>query len=469
MKTDPTPIKLKDIGDIIAKHLGHKDNINCYIGSNAATPTASIEALTNAVKNNIGQLPFMKMLHILLHGPIPYVEKGMQDRIRAYSMFSGGEVRKAADEGRAYYLPCTLANMDRLMGKDCGYEIDMVIMKVRQNETTGEYSLGLSVDAIHAALDTATLVIAELDPSMPFTQGQSVIDSQDIDYIIKDGIKPVYTFAPPDFERLPNEDKRIGELITEHFLEDGTTLQVGIGKIPDAVVGVISTSGYKNLGVQTELYGDGLMYLQEKGIITNKKKKINTGYSTTSLIMGSQKLYDWVDMRSQVQMRPCMYTNAAHTIQDCSPFLSVNTAIGVDLSGNVWADFIDPSRYYGGVGGQPDFVRALSHKKYGTPIIAIKSLTNKGASKIVPACPSGITLTTSAYDSVVIVTEYGIADLRDLPLGFKGLAIASISHPDHRERLIKTIYNDPRMTKPKGFSLDKIPPGVIMYSGKTPI
>lgn len=466
MKPEPKPIKLREIGDVIAARLGHLENINCYIGSNAATPTACIEALTDAIKADTGRLPFMKMIHILLHGPVPYVEEGMQDRVRAYSIFSGGEVRKAADQGLAYYLPCTLANMDRLMGRGGGYEIDLVIMKVRKNEATGEYSLGLSVDAIHAAIETADLVIAELDPSMPFTQGQSVIAGSDIDYIITKGVKPVYTFEAPDFENLPPAERRIGELITEHFLEDGTTLQVGIGKIPDAVVGVIAASGYKNLGTQTELYGDGLMYLQKKGIITNKNKKINTGYSTTSLIMGSRTLYDWVDMRTQVQMRPCMYTNAAHTIQACAPFLSVNTAIGVDLSGNVWADFIDPKRYYGGVGGQPDFVRALSHKKYGTPVIAMKSLTRKGESKIVPACPSGITLTASDYDGVVIVTEYGIADLRDLPLGFKGLAIASISHPDHRESLIKTIYNDPRMTKPKGFSLDKIPPGVTLYRGK---
>lgn len=443
----PKTIKLREIGDVVASRLGRRENINCYIGSNAATPTASIQALTEALKADTGRLPFMKMIHILLHGPVPYVEEGMQDRVRAY------------------YLPCTLANMDRLMGKGGGYEIDMVIMKVRRNEATGEYSLGLSVDAVHAALETASLVIAELDPTMPFTQGQSVISGRDIDYIIRDGVKPVYTFDAPDFENLGPEEKRIGQLICDHFLEDGTTLQVGIGKIPDAVVGVIAASGYRNLGTQTELFGDGLMYLQEKGIITNKKKKINTGYSTTSLIMGSRALYDWVDMRTQVQMRPCMYTNAAHTVQACAPFLSVNTAMGVDLSGNVWADFIDPKRYYGGVGGQPDFVRALSHRRYGTPVIAMKSLTRKGESKIVTACPSGITLTASAYDGVLIVTEYGIADLRDLPLGFKGLAIAAISHPDHREHLTKTIWDDPRMTKPKGFSLDKIPPGVTMYNG----
>lgn len=273
MKKQPTPIKLQEIGDIITQHLGSRDNINCYIGSNSATPTASIEALTEAIKNDTGQLPFMKMIHILLHGDVPYVEEGLQDRIKAYSIFSGGDVRRAADEGRAYYLPCTLGNMDRLMGKGCGYEIDLVIMKVKKNEHTGEYSLGLSVDAIHAALETATLVIAELDPSMPFTQGQSVISAQDIDYIIQEGVKPVYTFAAPDFENLPNAEYRIGEMITEHFLKDGMTLQVGLGKIPDAVVGIIASSGHKNLGVQTELYGDGLMYLQKKGSSPTKPKK----------------------------------------------------------------------------------------------------------------------------------------------------------------------------------------------------
>jgi len=469
MSKKPAGIKLTQIGDVIAKHFGHRDNINCYIGSNAATPTASIEALTECIKEQGAKLPFMKMLSILLHGNVPYVEEGMQDRIKAYSIFSGGEVRKAANDGRAYYLPCTLGNMDRLIGEECGYEIDVVIMKVTINEATGEYSLGLSVDAIHEALKTAKVVIAEPDPTMPFTQGQSVISASDIDYIIKDGVKPVYYFDAPDFENLPNEEKRIGELITEHFMDDGITLQVGLGKIPDAVIGVLSSSGFKNLGVQTELYGDGLMYLQEKGIINNKKKTINSGYSTTSLIMGSKKLYDYVHMRSQVQMRPCMYTNSMEKVRACAPFLSVNTAIGVDLSGNVWADFIDPLNYYGGVGGQPDFVRALSHKKYGTPIIAMKSRARNGKSKIVPAHPQGITLTASAYDGVVIVTEYGIADLRDLTTGFKALAIASIAHPDYREPLLKSIWDDPRMTKPKGYSLDKIPPGVILYSGKIKI
>jgi acyl-CoA hydrolase len=343
----------------------------------------------------------------------------------------------------------------------------VVLLKVRQNEFTGEFSLGLSVEALHTAIDHAKLVIAELDPSMPFTQGQSVVDAQSIDCIIEAGVKPVYDFSAPDFENLSAEEKRIGELITRHFIKDGITLQVGIGRIPDAVVGTIRDAQYKDLGVQTELYGDGLMLLEKEGIVTNRKKKANLGYSTTSLIMGSRDLYDFVHMRTGVQMRPSSYTNSAETIRKNSPFISVNTAIGVDLLGNVWADFIDPRRYYSGVGGQPDFIRALNDHTYGTPIIAIKSITRRGESKISKMHPGGISLTASAYDGVVIVTEYGIADLRGLTTGEKAMAIARIAHPRFCDDFMRSVYEDQLFTKPVGFALDKTPNGVILYDGST--
>jgi acyl-CoA hydrolase len=284
--------------------------------------------------------------------------------------------------------------------------------------------------------------------------------------MIEENVKPVYDFSAPDFERLSPEEKRIGELITNHFIDDGITLQVGIGKIPDAVVGTIRASGYKDLGVQTELYGDGLMLLEKEGIVTNRKKKANLGYSTTSLIMGSKDLYDFVHMRTGVQMRPSSYTNSAETVRKNSPFVSVNTAIGVDLFGNVWADFIDPRRYYSGVGGQPDFIRALKDRAFGTPIIAIKSITDKGESKITKMHPPGISLTASAYDGVVIVTEHGIADLRELTSGEKAMAIASISHPKVRDDFLRSVFEDPLFTKSIGFSLDKTPHGVLRYEGK---
>ena len=466
LNLQPKKISLEQIADVIATKFKAKQEIVCYVGSNAATPTASLEALTAAIKSRRPRLPFLKMVHLLLQGPVPYVEEGLQDRVMTYSTFSGGEVRQAANEGRAYYLPCTLANLASLIGKGRAFEPDVVFLKICQNDITGEYSLGLSVEALHTAIDHAEIVIAELDPGMPFTQGQSVVDSQSIDYIIEDGVKPVYDFAKPDFDNLSPEEKRIGELITDHFIYDGITLQVGIGKIPDAVIGTIKDGGYKDLGIQTELYGDGLMLLETGGIVTNRKKKANLGYSTTSLIMGSKDLYGFVHMRTGVQMRPSAYTNAAETVRKNSPFISINTAIGVDMLGNVWADFIDPRRYYSGVGGQPDFIRALNDRIFGTPIIAMKSITDKGESKITRLHPPGISLTASAYDGVVIVTEHGIADLRELTSGEKALAVASIAHPGFRDEFLREVVDDPLFTKPVGFSLDKPPRGVRMYEGK---
>jgi acyl-CoA hydrolase len=465
MNAEPKTIARSQLPDIIASHFGHKPEIVCYIGSNAATPTASIEAITEAVRARSPKMPFLKMVHLLLQGPVPYVEPGLQDRILAYSIFSGPEVRQAANEGRAYYLPCTLANLDSLIGKGRRYEPDVAIFKVSPNPFTGEFSLGLSVEALHTAIDNARLVIAELDPGMPFTQGQSVVDHQSIDYLITEGVQPVYAFEPPDFDNLPAEERRIGEMITRHFIRDGTTLQAGIGKIPDAVVGTVRAAGYRDLGVQTELYGDGLMRLEKEGIVTNRRKKANLGYSTTSLVMGSRELYDFVHMRTGVQMRPSAYTNSTETVRRNSPFVSINTAIGVDLFGNVWADFIDPRRYYGGVGGQPDFIRALSDRGYGTPIIAMRSTTDKGETKILMRHPAGVNLTASAFDGVVLVTEWGCADLRELTVGAKALAIASIAHPRFREGYLRTIYEDPLFTKPVGFSPSQVPPGVRFYDG----
>jgi acyl-CoA hydrolase len=465
---DPTVIKLDQIPGVVAERFKGKDLITCYIGSNAATPTASLEALTGGIESGGSRLPFIRTVHLLLQGPVPYVRKGLQDRVMAYSIFSAESLRKAANEGRAFYLPCTLANLDSLIGRGRPYEPDLVIMKVSRFERTGEYSLGLTLEGLHTAIDGAKLVIAELDHGMPFTAGQTVLDPQAIHYLVDDErVKPVYDFPPPDFENVPARERRIGELITEHFIADGMTLQVGIGKITDAVVSMIKNGNFKDLGVHTELYGDGLMHLQRSGIVSNREKKLDYGYSTTSLVMGSKDLYDFVHMRAGVQMRSCSYTNSAETIRKNAPFVSINTAIGVDLFGNVWADFIDARRYYSGVGGQPDFVRALNDPVCGTPIIAVKSVTSKGDSKIARAHPPGVSLTASAYDGVVIVTEYGIADLRGLTAGAKALAIASIAHPSYRDKFLQYVFDDPLFTKPRDFSLGETPSGVTLYEGST--
>jgi 4-hydroxybutyrate CoA-transferase len=466
MKSRPAVIKLDQIADVISREFKDLDTITCYLGSNAAAPTACMESLTEAIKARNPRLPYIRMVHLLLQGHVPYVEEGLQDRIMTYSIFSTGEVRAAANEGRAFYLPCTLANLDSLIGKGKPYQPDVAIFKVRPHEITGEFSLGLSVEAIHTAIDHATCVIAELDYSMPFTQGQSIVDAQSIDYLVDDdNVQNCYDFPPPDFDRLAGAERRIGELIAKHFIRDGITLQAGIGQIPDAVVGTIQEANFRDLGIQTELYGDGLMKLQKAGIVTNRKKKQHMGYSTTSLVMGSMELYEYVHMRAGIQMRPCTVTNAADVIRRNAPFVSVNTAIGVDLFGNVWADFIDAQRYYSGVGGQPDFVRALNDPIYGVALIALKSVTDNGKSKIVKVHPPGVSLTASGYDNVVIVDEYGIADLRGLTAGEKALAIASIAHPRFRDDYLRGIYDDKLFTKSIGSFMGKTPRGVTMYDG----
>ena len=465
MNREPNIIQTNQIADVLSEEFKNKETVTCYLSSNAATPTASIEALTQSIQSGIPPLPFLKMVHLLLQGPVPYLKNGLQDRIMAYSVFSSEEVRLAANEGRAFYLPCTIANLAALIGKYREYEPDIAIIKVCQNEQTGEYSLGLSVEALHTAIDHAQVVIAELDPSMPFTQGQSIVDANCIDYMITENVKPVYDFPLRDFTNLPPEERRIGELITEYYIEEGATLQVGIGDIPDAVIGTIGRSSCRNLGIQTELYSDGLMMLQKMGIVTNRKKKMDRGYSTTTLIMGSRELYDFVHMRTGVQMRPGAYTNSAEIIRANSPFISVNTAMGVDIYGNVWADFIAERLYYSGIGGQPDFIRALNDPANGTPIIAIKSTTSAGESKIVPAHPRGVSLTASSYDGVVVVTEYGIADLRGLTVGEKALAVSSIAHPRYREGFLKSILEDRLFTKPLGYYIGKTPRGTTLYRG----
>jgi len=458
-------IKLDQLPYIIADYFKDRKEICLYLGSNAATPTSSIQTLTKALEEGEPQLPFIKTMHILLQGPVGFVDEGFQDKIMAYSMFSSEGVREAANEGRAFYFSITLANIHTLISKGRKFKPDIALFKIRRNPITDEISLGLSVEALHAAIEHAELVIAEEDPRMPFTHGQSLLDADAIDHIIKDDVVGCYAFPPPDYSQLGARSRRIGELIARHFIRDGCTLQVGIGKIPDAVVSVIKDANFRDLGVQTELYGDGLMQLQQLGIITNRKKKVNKGYSTTSLILGSKELYEYVHLRSSIQMRPCAYTNGEEAIRGNAPFISINTAMGVDLYGNVWADFIDSRQYYSGVGGQPDFIRALNSPNYGIPIITIRSITDHGDSKIIPAHPEGVSLTASTYDPIVVVTEYGIADLRDLTVGEKAIALAHISHPKVRERYLRQIYEDPYFTKPRGYTLDKLPEGVIQYEG----
>ncbi len=446
----PKIIRLNEIGPVIAERFKNKKYITCYVASNAVTPTASLGAITNCIKAG-AKLPFMRMVSLLLLGDVPYVEPGLQDKIMAYSIFSGPTMRKAVNEGRAYYLPCTLGNMENLIGRGCGFQPDVVITRVTKDPRSGIYNLGPSLEAMYGAIKNAQLVVAELDDTMPFVLGGN-LSASSIDFLIADeniGELHSYKTGLDDLSpRARQGIRRAGELIVKHFIRDGVTLQIGIGEITDAITALIREANPKDLGCQTELYGDGLMSLQKAGIITNRHKKIDQWCSTTSLIMGSNELYDFSHNRHGLELRPCTYTNSMKNIQangsEKFPFVSINTAVGVDLGGNVWADYIDPTRYYGGVGGQPDFVRALNDPRRGVAIIVMLSTTTSGISKIVRVNP-GVTLTAASYDNIVVVTEHGIADLRGLGAGCKARALAHIADESIRDDLLRYIDENKRL------------------------
>jgi acyl-CoA hydrolase len=466
-----TIIRLNEIGPVIAERFKDKKYITCYVASNAVTPTASLQALTDYIKAG-AQMPFMRMVSLLLLGEVPYVEPGLQDKIMAYSIFSGPTMRKAINEGRAYYLPCTLANMESMIGKDRPFQPDVVITRVTKDLRSGTYNLGPSLEAMYTAIDNAKVVIAEMDDKMPFVLGGN-LDQSSIDYLVVDddirGIHPYVTGLEDLSRRAKQGIRRAGELIVKYFIKDGITLQIGIGKITDAIASLIKDARPKDLGCQTELYGDGLMSLQKAGIITNRHKKMNRWYSTTSLLMGSKELYEFANMRPDLQLRPCTYTNAAHIIRangsEKFPFISINTAVGVDLGGNVWADYIDATRYYGGVGGQPDFVRALNDPRYGVAIIVMLSTTTSGITKIVKTHPAGVTLTACSYDNIVVVTEHGIADLRGLSAGCKARALAHIADESVRDELLRYIDENKRLFIAPRHSRELS--GFIPYGGPT--
>ncbi|MBI4837110.1 MAG: hypothetical protein HY813_01735 [Candidatus Portnoybacteria bacterium] len=466
-------IRLNEIGPVIAEKFKDKKYITCYVASNAVTPTASLRAITDYIKTG-AQMPFMRMVSLLLLGEVPYVEPGLQDKIMAYSIFSGPTMRKAVNEGRAYYLPCTLANLESMIGKDRPFRPDIVIAKVTKDPRSGTYNLGPSLEAMYTAIDNAQLVIAELDDTMPFVNGGD-LDKSSIDYLIVDnGVEGLHSYIT-GFEDLPLRAKqgirRAGELIVRHFIRDGVTLQIGIGEITDAIASLIKDARPKDLGCQTELYGDGLMSLQKAGIITNRHKKMNAWRSTTSLLMGSSELYEFAHMRPGLELRPCTYTNAAHIIRangnEKFPFISINTAVSVDLGGNVWADYIDATRYYSGVGGQPDFVRALNDLQYGVAIIVMLSTTTSGITKIVKAHPAGVTLTACSYDNIVVVTEHGIADLRGLGVGCKARALAHVADESVRDNLLRYIDENKRLFIAPRHSRKLS--GFIPYDGPMPL
>ncbi|HEY8208727.1 MAG TPA: GNAT family N-acetyltransferase [Myxococcaceae bacterium] len=394
------------------------------IGSGAAEPVSLVSALVQGAP----QCADNEIVHLLTLGPAPYVEPGQQDRFRHCAFFIGANVREAVQEGRADFMPVFLSEIPELI-RSRRVRIDVALIQVSPPDAHGYCSLGVSVDVVRAAVESADLVLAEVNPRMPRTHGDSFIHLRQLRALV-----PV---DAPLLERPAEPLDRVAEEIGRHvasLIPDGATLQMGIGRIPDAVLAALAN--HHDLGVHTEMFSDGVMHLAEAGVITGRRKTLLRGKIVTSFIMGTQALYRWVADNPAIEMRPSEFTNDPFTIARNDRMMAINGALAVDLTGQVAADMLDGC-FFSGIGGQVDFIRGAARSRGGRPIIALPSTAKKGTvSRIQPLLEAGTGVVTSRGDVRTVVTEYGVADLWGRSVRQRAMALIGIAHPDFRAELM---------------------------------
>jgi len=401
-----------------------KSGDNVYIHSVAAAPQLLIKAMTDRAPEVKG----VQIYQLHTEGDAPYAQPQYKENFHVNSLFIGANVRKAVNEGRGSYIPVFLSEMPLLFRRNI-IPLDIALISVSPPDKHGYCTLGPSVDATFAAVETASIVIAQVNKHIPRTHGDGFIHIDKIDCVVE------YDEPIPTVEAKPlNEtEKAIGRHIA-HMIEDGSTLQMGIGAIPNAVLAALGN--HKNLGIHTEMFSDGVIPLIEKGVINGKEKKIHKGQIVATFVMGTQKLYDFVDDNPEVILRDCEYVNATNIIRQNPKMVAINSAVEIDLTGQVCADSIG-SRMYSGVGGQMDFIRGAALSEGGKPIIALPSVTRRGESRIVPFLKQGAGVVTTRAHVQYVVTEYGVANLYGKSIEKRISELIRIAHPDHREWLEK--------------------------------
>jgi len=426
-----------------------------YCGGNAATPHVLLKQLADDTS-----IQGVELISILLLGDMQALFSAeVCKRLTHRVIFSGPFSRNALNTGLATYQVMHLSDVPHQVADYL--KPNIVFLTVSGPDKGGNYSYGTSVEGLPAAVESAKasggLVIAEKNKQMPFILG-STLDESKIDYLIEtDYPLPVTPVPQPD-----ETARKIGRLITELFISDGCTLQYGIGKVPEAVTDSIIEKGVKDVGIYTELFADAMQKLVEKKVVTNKYADAN--FSISSIFLAADKAgYDWLDYNSSVQSRPCNLTNSIQRVAAQHKMVAINSAIGVDLHGNIWADSLKSRKIYSGIGGQADFLRGSYLSKDGFGIIAMESTTSKGLSKIIDMCPEGITTTAISADPVVIVTENGAFNPRGLNLVEHAVAIAHLAKPEMRDKLLKRIFDSPEFYKPREALKDKSPKGFTPY------
>jgi acyl-CoA hydrolase len=432
-----------------------KQGSRIYTAGNAASPQTLLQQI---IKDE--SIKDIELISVLLLGNIHELfSDEVCKRVTHRVIFSGPFSRNALNRGMATYQVMHLSDIPHQV-KDY-LKPDVAFISVSGPDKGGNYSFGTTVEGVLAAVETAKanggIVIAERNKQMPFILG-TTIDESKIDFLIDtDYPLPVSPVHQPD-----ETAKKIGSLITELFISDGCTLQYGIGTVPEAVTDAIIEKGVKDLGIYTELFADAMRKLVEKKVVSNKYSDVN--FSISSIYLASDKAgYDWLDYNSSVQSRPCNLTNSVLNIAKQHKMVAINSAIGVDLHGNVWADSLKGREIYSGIGGQADFLRGSYLSEGGFGIIAMESTTGKGLSKIIDMCPEGITTTAISADPVVIVTENGAFNPRGLNLAEHAIGIAHLAAPDYRDELLKKIFESKEFYKPKEALRGKPPKGFTPY------
>jgi 4-hydroxybutyrate CoA-transferase len=393
-----------------------------FLHGAAATPTVLAEAL--AARTDLADV---RLYHLHTAGPAPFADPGRDREFRSVSFFTGAPVRPAILDGRADFIPIFLSDIPGLFLSGA-IKLDVAFLQLSPPDEHGFCSLGTSTDAAKAAAETAGCVIAEINEQMPRTHGNNIVPFDRIHRFVATSHRLHEHQGDPE---TPVE-AQIGEYIAA-LVEDGSTLQMGIGAIPDAVLSRLLNK--HDLGVHTEMFSDRVVDLVEAGVITNRLKAVGTGRTITSFINGTQRLFDFVDDNPSVAFYPCDWTNDTAIIRQNPKVVAINSAVQIDLTGQVCADSIG-HRIYSGIGGQMDFIRGAALSHGGKPIIAFPSTAMGGkVSRIVPQLAPGAGVVTTRGHVHWVGTEYGIVNLHGKTLRERGEALISISHPDFRAEL----------------------------------
>jgi len=400
-----------------------------FVGTGCGEPQYLVNALVDFVESHPTNIIEAEILHVWTLGVAPYTDLKFKRNFRYNTFFIGDSTREAVNKGLADYTPMFLSQVPELFSRGL-IPIDVALIQSSPPDENGDLSLGISVDITKAAVASASIVICQVNSHMPYVHGETLINMEEVDFVVPHD-EPLLEYQPT----IPGElAESIGKYVAR-IIEDGDTLQVGYGSIPNAVLA--NLEGKRHLGIHTELLSDGIVDLMEKGVIDNNRKSMDRGKTVATLCMGKRSTYRYLDNNPAFEFRPIDYTNNPLVIAGHRNMTAINSALAVDLTGQATAESIG-SIFYSGVGGQADFMRGAVLAPHGKTILALSSTTSDGkASRIVPCLQEGSKVTLTAGDTHYVVTEYGIAYLHGKNVRERAMELIAVSHPDFRPWLIE--------------------------------